>query len=246
MLEASTLLAAERASWRRDEAAIRAAAATEEARLQELLAVAEAQLATTAAFRERERAMEVDAAVLQDAVKQLQGELLEQASSVLGDCPTELQLDTAGMCCWSPTVSRTSMELRQVVCTRSESDRDAEHLRRASGNARQAGRYELRLLQQADRHAGEAAEMVAKAAAETEAALVERLDQRSKQVAEENCRLEGFLRMRSKVTHGRKQLYWFCVPILSPAICCIGYFAKAVEPCTNMLLLCDCVCSPTK
>ena len=77
--EASESLAAERASWRRDEAAIRAAAAAEEARLRERLATAEAQLAATAAFRERERAMEVDAAVLQDAVTQLQGELLEQA-----------------------------------------------------------------------------------------------------------------------------------------------------------------------
>ncbi len=63
----------------------------------------------------------------------------------------------------------------------------------------QAGRYELRLLQQAERQAGEAAEMVAKATAETEAALVERLDQRSKQVADDNRRLEGYLRMRSKV-----------------------------------------------
>ncbi len=79
--EASESLAGERASWRRGEATIRAAAAAEEARLRERLAAAEAQLAATAAFRERERAMEVDAAVLQDAVTQLQGELLEQACS---------------------------------------------------------------------------------------------------------------------------------------------------------------------
>ena len=78
-LEASGRLAAERASWHRESVAIRAAAASEEARLRELLTAAEAQLAATAAFRERERAMEVDAAVLQDAVTQLQGELLEQA-----------------------------------------------------------------------------------------------------------------------------------------------------------------------
>ena len=71
----------------------------------------------------------------------------------------------------------------------------------ASPCRRQAGRYELRLLQQTERHAGEAADMVAKATAETEAALVERLDQRSQQVAEDNRRLEGYLRMRSKVIH---------------------------------------------
>ena len=77
--EASELRAAERASWRREEAAIRAEAAGEEARLRERLTAADAQLAAIAAFRERQRAMEVDAAVLQDAVSQLQGELLEQA-----------------------------------------------------------------------------------------------------------------------------------------------------------------------
>ena len=55
--------------------------------------------------------------------------------------------------------------------------------------------------------------MVAKATAETEAALVERLDQRSKQVADDNHRLEGYLRMRSKVRHDPERL----MPALRPS-----------------------------
>jgi len=103
--EASEALAAERASWRRDEAAIRSASAAEEARLRERLAAAEAQVAATAAFRERERAMEVDAAVLQDAVTQLQGELLEQAcksfikAALLFLRPATLRMCRAGGYC---------------------------------------------------------------------------------------------------------------------------------------------------
>jgi hypothetical protein len=42
--EASDTLAAARASWQRDETALRAAAASEEARLRELLMAAEAQV----------------------------------------------------------------------------------------------------------------------------------------------------------------------------------------------------------
>ena len=42
--ETSQTLAAERASWQRDETALRAANATEEARLRELLTMAEAQV----------------------------------------------------------------------------------------------------------------------------------------------------------------------------------------------------------
>ena len=74
----------------------------------------------------------------------------------------------------------------------------------------QAGRYELRLMQQAERHAEAAAAMVAKATVETEAALMERLDQRSKQVAEDNRRLEGYLRMSSKVTSAWVERHLLC------------------------------------
>ena len=63
-----------------------------------------------------------------------------------------------------------------------------------------AGRYELRLLQQAERHSAEAAARVAQATAEVEEALVQRLDERSKQLTQDNKRLEGYLRMRSKVS----------------------------------------------
>jgi len=52
--------------------------------------------------------------------------------------------------------------------------------------------------------------MVAKATAETEAAIMERLDQRLKQVADDNRRLEGYLRMRSKVMRDPERLMPFC------------------------------------
>jgi hypothetical protein len=58
-----------------------------------------AQVAATASFRERERAMAVDAAVLQDAVQQLQGELLEQARSLgLQQRPSSLSRYTLPGC----------------------------------------------------------------------------------------------------------------------------------------------------
>ena len=159
--------------------------------------------------------MAVDAAVLEKAVKQLQGELLEQVlqldAAFLDLCPhhqialrrADCQLPGGSLAPICPCRSllcmyrlQAFMQLRALLCSRTScSPPCAEACSRL-----QAGRYELRLLQQAERHSAEADERVAHATSEVEAALMQRLDERSKQLSEDNKRLEGYLRMRSKVT----------------------------------------------